>query len=157
MSNSSIWPIDRTISGAITPSQSGPGSNGNEGVLCIPQSSILLKPQNQIVLYHIQDTYPSAERDVFCSPSQLGHVLRKDKSIGFMDTEYETYLYVTGLIHYFDRVVIQSFLNIYSHQHFLENISPLSVLCRYPHNWYLKALAEDHMITSSKIMLLSSS
>ena len=33
MSNSSIGPIDRTISGATTLSQSGPGSNGNEGVL----------------------------------------------------------------------------------------------------------------------------
>ena len=39
MSNSSIWAIDRTLSGATTPSQSGPGSDGNEGVLCIPQSS----------------------------------------------------------------------------------------------------------------------
>ena len=39
MSNFSIWPIDGTLSGATTPAQSGPGSNGNEGVLCIPQSS----------------------------------------------------------------------------------------------------------------------
>ena len=39
MSNNSIWPIDRTLSGAITLDQSGPGSNGNEGLLCIPQSS----------------------------------------------------------------------------------------------------------------------
>ena len=39
MSNSSIWPIDRTLSGATTPGQSGPGSNGNEEVFCIPQSS----------------------------------------------------------------------------------------------------------------------
>ena len=35
MSNSSIWPMDRTLSGAITPGQSGPGSIGNEGVLGI--------------------------------------------------------------------------------------------------------------------------
>ena len=27
------------LSGATTPGQSGPGSDGNEGVLCIPQSS----------------------------------------------------------------------------------------------------------------------
>ena len=39
MSNSSIWPIDRILSGAITLGQSGPGSDGNEGVLHIPQSS----------------------------------------------------------------------------------------------------------------------
>ena len=35
---SSIWPIDSTLSGATTSSQSGPGSNGNEGVHRIPQS-----------------------------------------------------------------------------------------------------------------------
>ena len=35
MLNSSIWPIDRTLSGITTPRQSGPGSNGNEGVLDI--------------------------------------------------------------------------------------------------------------------------
>ena len=35
---SSIWPIDRTLSGVTTPGQSGLGSNGNEGVLRIPQS-----------------------------------------------------------------------------------------------------------------------
>ena len=39
MSKSSIWPIDRTLSGATTLGLSGPGSDGNEGVLCIPQSS----------------------------------------------------------------------------------------------------------------------
>ena len=33
----SIWPIDRTLSGVNTLSQSGPGSNGNEGALHIPQ------------------------------------------------------------------------------------------------------------------------
>ena len=39
MSNTSIWPIDTTLSGATTPGQSGPGINSNEGVLSIPQSS----------------------------------------------------------------------------------------------------------------------
>ena len=39
MQFSSIWPIDRTLSGATTPGQSGPRSDGNERVLCIPQSS----------------------------------------------------------------------------------------------------------------------
>ena len=39
MSNSSIRPIDKTLSSGTTPDQSGPGSNGNDGVVCIPQSS----------------------------------------------------------------------------------------------------------------------
>ena len=34
-----IWPIDRTLSGATTPDKSGPGSDGNKGILRIPQSS----------------------------------------------------------------------------------------------------------------------
>ena len=37
MSNSSIGPVDKTLSGATTPVQSGPGSDGNKGVLHIPQ------------------------------------------------------------------------------------------------------------------------
>ena len=36
---SSIWPIDRTLSGATTPGKSGLGSDGNERKLCIPQGS----------------------------------------------------------------------------------------------------------------------
>ena len=39
MSNSSIRPIDTTLLGATTPSQSRPGNNDNEGILYIPQSS----------------------------------------------------------------------------------------------------------------------
>ena len=33
---SSIWAVDRTLSGATTPGQSGSGNDGNESVLCIP-------------------------------------------------------------------------------------------------------------------------
>ena len=39
--NNSIWSIDRILSGATTPGQSEPGSNGNERVLCIHQSSCI--------------------------------------------------------------------------------------------------------------------
>ena len=43
MKFSYIQPIDRALSGATTPGQSRPGSDGNKGVLCIPQSSIITK------------------------------------------------------------------------------------------------------------------
>ena len=46
---SSIWPIDRTLSGVTTPGQSGPGSDGNEEVLRIPKAPALLEPHHQIV------------------------------------------------------------------------------------------------------------
>ena len=39
MLNSSIWPIDRTLSGATTPGQIEAGSDSKEGVVSIPQSS----------------------------------------------------------------------------------------------------------------------
>ena len=39
MQISSILSLDRGLSGATTPSQSGPGSDGNEEVVHIPQSS----------------------------------------------------------------------------------------------------------------------
>ena len=39
MSNSLIWPIYKTLSDASTLGQSGLGSDKNEGVLCISQSS----------------------------------------------------------------------------------------------------------------------
>ena len=39
MSNPSIWPINRTLSGVTTPSQSRHGSDGKEGVPHIPQNS----------------------------------------------------------------------------------------------------------------------
>ena len=39
MTNSSILPIDRILSGATTPGQNRPGNNGSEGVLFISESS----------------------------------------------------------------------------------------------------------------------
>ena len=36
---SSIWPIDKILSRITTPGQSCAGSDGKEGVLCIPQCS----------------------------------------------------------------------------------------------------------------------
>ena len=53
MQFSSIWPIDRTLSGATNPDKSGPGSDGNEGVLCIPQNSSITgtSPSDCLALY----------------------------------------------------------------------------------------------------------
>ena len=76
---SPIWAIDRILSGATTPSHSEPGSDSNEGVLCIPNTPALLVPHHQIVSCLIQDTrwgvLPVC-RDaigVFYSPSRLGN------------------------------------------------------------------------------------
>ena len=63
---SSIWPIDRTLSGATTLSQSGTGSDGNKGILLIPQSSSITdaSPSDCLVLYpehSMRESYPFAE------------------------------------------------------------------------------------------------
>ena len=69
---SSIWPIDRTLSGATTPGQSEPGNNGNKGVLSIPGTSpsdcLVLYPGRswRVVLCFCRDTV-----GVFYSPSWL--------------------------------------------------------------------------------------
>ena len=51
--NSSIWPRDRTLLSATTLGESGPGSNGNEGVLRIPSRSIITgaSPSDGLVSY----------------------------------------------------------------------------------------------------------
>ena len=62
MSNNSTGPI----SDATTPGQSGPGSDGNEVVLCIPQSSSITGASllNCIMSYpghSLGEPYPSTE------------------------------------------------------------------------------------------------
>ena len=65
---SSIQLIDRALSCATTQDQSGPGSDGNKGVLRIPQSSSIAgtSPSDYLVSYlgHSLErggSYPSAE------------------------------------------------------------------------------------------------
>ena len=53
MQFSSIWPENRTLSGTTTPGQSGPGSDGNEKVLHILQSTSITEtsPSDCLVSY----------------------------------------------------------------------------------------------------------
>ena len=82
MSNSSIWSLNKTLSGATTRGQSGHGSDGNEGVLCIPKSScnywsLVIRSFSLISRTLIVRVLPLC-RDivgVFCSPSQLGQLI----------------------------------------------------------------------------------
>ena len=58
-------PLIGPLSGATTPGPSGPGSDGNEGVLCIPQSSSIAgtSPSDSLVSYpghSLGESYPSA-------------------------------------------------------------------------------------------------
>ena len=68
---SSIWPIDRTLSGATTLGLSELGSDDNEGVLCILQSSSITgtSPSDCLVSYRtlIGESYSSAEKQLVYS------------------------------------------------------------------------------------------
>ena len=72
MSNSSIQPIDTTLSDAITPGQSGSGSDSNEGVLCILQSFSITEALSSdcLALYpghSLREFYSSAEMQLVYS------------------------------------------------------------------------------------------
>ena len=65
MSNSTILPINRNLSNATTPGQSGPGNDSNERVLRILQSSRITwtSPPDCLVSYprhSLGESYPSA-------------------------------------------------------------------------------------------------
>ena len=78
---SSILLIDRTLSGATTPGQSGSGSDGNERVLHIPQSSSITGtfPSDCLVSYPEQSLVGGVFSlcrgavSIFYSPIQLGN------------------------------------------------------------------------------------
>ena len=64
MSNCSIWTKDMNLSGATTPDQCGPGSNGKEVILNTPQNSkVGASPSDCLMSYlrHLQvEPYSSA-------------------------------------------------------------------------------------------------
>ena len=75
----------RALSGATTPGQSGPGSNGNEGVLHIPQDPSITWTSPSDCLVSYQDTRGGGGLlslcrgavSVFYSPSRLGNPLMR--------------------------------------------------------------------------------
>ena len=78
---SSVWPINRTLLGATTPGQSKPGSDGNEEVLSIPQSSSITEtsPSDCLVSYpgHLLGVLPLRRSavGVFYSPRRQGLIV----------------------------------------------------------------------------------
>ena len=83
------------LSGATTPSQRGPGSNGNEGVLCIPQSpSITGTSQSDLVSY--RDThwgcvsYPSADVQSVYSPALSDWTIVFDRNTILLELNWNT-------------------------------------------------------------------
>ena len=65
MSNCFIWLVDKTLSSATTLDQSGPGSDGNEEILHIPQSSSITEASSDCLVSYtelaLEESYPFAE------------------------------------------------------------------------------------------------
>ena len=73
MSNSFILPIDRTLSGTTTPGLSRPGSNANEGVLCIPQSSSIRLFSVTFPGHLLGKFYSSVKMQLVCSTAHADY------------------------------------------------------------------------------------
>ena len=90
MSNSSIWSIDRILSGPTTLDQSEPENNGNEEVLHIPQNSSIIgtSPSNYSLSYwgySFGRSYPSVEMQLvysIASANWADFVSKEDYLIG---------------------------------------------------------------------------
>ena len=85
MSNSFTWPIDRILLVATTPGQSGVGSDGNEGELCISQGSSIngASPWDCLLsdLRHsLGKSYPSAEMQSVYSTVPTNWAVRRHKT-----------------------------------------------------------------------------
>ena len=97
MSNSSIWPIDRTLLGATTPGQSGPGSNGNERQLHISQSSSITKASLSDCLesylgHLLGETYPSAEMQLVYSAALANWSVQHPGNVKQIRLDYHCYI-----------------------------------------------------------------
>ena len=80
---SSIWSIDRSLPGATISGQGGPGSDVNDGVICILQSSSIIgtSPSDCLVSYPGHSlggrSYPSAEVQSVYSTAPVDRVKLK--------------------------------------------------------------------------------
>ena len=103
MSNISICPIDRNLSGATTPGQSEPWSDSNEGVLCFPQSSSIIwaLPSDCFVSYFwtvVGVFYPSAEmQSVYSATPYLFSVYSLVPDILSRSTDIIQWIFHTNL------------------------------------------------------------
>ena len=95
MSNSSIWPIDRTLLGATTLGQSRSGSDDNEGVPRISKSSSITgaSPSDCLMSYPgTLQRYTVYSRPTRLKPTGLSLVGREFYSSAEMQSVYSTAL-----------------------------------------------------------------
>ena len=93
---SSIWPIARTLSGNTTVGLRGPKSDGNEEVLCIPQSSCITETSPSECLlsypgYLLGCSYPLPHKQCILDPKQ--RYLKMITFLQILFTIYNIYSY----------------------------------------------------------------
>ena len=109
----SVQPIDRALSGATIPGQNEPGSNGNEGMLRIPQSSSITETKLSDCLVSYRGlsgvgSYPSAEAQSVYSTAPANWANKPAKgyfnAMSFRNHVYCTFIstfsykrYITGI------------------------------------------------------------
>ena len=100
-----FWPRDRTHSGATTPGKSIPGSDGNEGILHIPQSSSTIRLFSVIsrILTEVVSLLCRDVVDVFKSLHWLGQYI----CIWIIYMCIHIYIY----LHTLDNIYISSFVS----------------------------------------------
>ena len=86
MAKCSNWPINWTLSGATTPGQSGPDSDGIKGYSPFPKALALLKFRHQIVWCHIQGI-----RWGNLTPQQRGSQCIQQPKPTWPDTRWESF------------------------------------------------------------------
>ena len=106
MSNSSIWPIDRTLSGATSPCPSEPRSNGNEVILNIPQTSRITEALSSDSLasyigHAWWESYSTAEMQSVYSAPQADWARRNDISNHFRKRQWYTAILLLSSIKHF--------------------------------------------------------
>ena len=94
-----------TLSGAATTSQSGPGSDGNEGVLCIPQSSSITGalPSDFFMSYPghlLGEGVTSLQRCSWCilQPQPTGLKMKREKKNYIFSRIGQLQLFTTSFI-----------------------------------------------------------
>ena len=81
--------MDRILSGATTPGQSGPGSDGNELILYVPQSSSITgtSPSDCLVSYlehSLGESYSSAEKQSVNSTAPAERAMSIAEVVGML-------------------------------------------------------------------------
>ena len=103
MQFSFIWFIDRALSGATTPGQSGPGSGGYEGVLHIPQNSSI----TGTTLSDYLVSYPGHSMEGSC-PSAEMHLAYSTAPANLAIVDKRIYLWR----HYFAKMILEVYFHI---------------------------------------------